>query len=261
MEIPAERRARILQLLKEKGIVRVDELSRDLEVSVITVRRDLAAMESEGLLERTHGGAISSHVKINEPSYLDKGQRNVTGKTAIARKVAELIEPGETVFVNSGSTTSLVIRELVKIPRLTLVSNNVGGLVSLEGAGDAELILTGGSLRKETECLVGEEVLERLSRSFPTTTVIGLDGISFRRGLTSHNPHEAAVSRKMIEQTAGRVIGVADSSKIGTLSLHQISPLSSISLMITDGLPDPSMREDFEAAGVRLIVLNENEGL
>ena len=258
MEIPAERRARILQLLKEKGIVRVDELSRDLEVSVITVRRDLAAMESEGLLERTHGGAISSNIKINEPSYMDKGQQNVTGKTAIARKTTELIESGETVFINSGSTTSLVIKELVRIPRLTLISNNVGGaLASLEGADNTELILTGGALRPETECLVGEEVLERLSRSFPTTTIIGLDGISFRRGLTSHNPHEAAVSRKMIEQTAGRVIAVADSSKIGTLSLHQISPLSSISIMITDALPDPSMREDFEAAGVELIVLGE----
>ncbi|MBF9017854.1 MULTISPECIES: DeoR/GlpR family DNA-binding transcription regulator [unclassified Oceanispirochaeta] len=257
MDIPAERRARILHLLKEKGIVRVDELSQDLEVSVITVRRDLAAMESEGLLERTHGGAILSHIKVNEPSYLVKGQQNVSVKTDIARMTATLIESGETVYINSGSTTALVLRELVQIPRLTIVSNNVAALHNLEIASDCEFILTGGSLRAGTGCLVGEGALDRLSQSYPTTSIIGIDGISLRRGLTSHNPHEAAVSRKMIEQTAGRVIVVADSSKIGSLSLHHIAPISSVTFLITDSLPDPSMKEDFSAAGVQLIVLDD----
>ncbi|QEN08777.1 DeoR/GlpR transcriptional regulator [Oceanispirochaeta crateris] len=259
MEIPAERRARILHLLKEKRIVRVDELSRDLDVSVITIRRDLACMESEGLLERTHGGAIQSHVQINEPSYLDKGQTNVPIKKAIAKKTVSLIEPGETVYINSGSTTALVIHELVQIPRLTIVSNNAAALYNLETAADCEFILTGGTLRTGTGCLVGEGALDPLSQSYPTTSIIGIDGISLRRGLTSHNPHEAAVSRKMIEQTAGRVIVVADSSKIGTLSLHYIASISSVSFLITDSLPDPSMKKDFFAAGVRLIVLNDLE--
>ncbi|MDA3958804.1 DeoR/GlpR family DNA-binding transcription regulator [Oceanispirochaeta sp.] len=259
MDIPAERHVRILQLLKDKGIVRVDELSRDLDVSVITVRRDLASMESDGLLERTHGGAISANVKINEPSYLDKGRQNVSIKTVIARKAAELIEQGETIFINSGSTTSLVLRELVSIPRLTIITNNVGALHNLEAGSDIDLILTGGSLRAGTGCLVGEDALSRLSMSFPATTIIGVDGISFRRGLTSHNPHEAAVTRKMIEQTSGRVILVADSSKIGSLSLHHVCPLSAVSILITDSLPDSSMQEDFEAAGVQLIVLEDKK--
>ena len=257
MDIPAERHVRILHLLKEKGIVRVDELSRDLDVSVITVRRDLASMESDGLLERTHGGAISANVKVNEPSYLDKGQQNVSVKAAIARKTAELIEPGETVFINSGSTTSMVLKEIVGIPRLTIITNNVGALHNLETGPDIDLILTGGTLRSGTGCLVGEDALSRLSMSFPATTIIGVDGISFRRGLTSHNPHEAAVTRKMIDQTSGRVFLVADSSKIGSLSLHHVSSLSSVTALITDSLPDSSMREDFDAAGVRLIVLDD----
>ncbi len=257
MDIPAERRARILQLLKEKGIVRVDELSGELEVSVITVRRDLASMEGEGLLERTHGGAILSSRKINEPSYLAKGRQNVSVKTGIARKAASLIEPGETVFVNSGSTTALVLRQLVQMDKLTVISNNVAAVCNLESSSGCEVILTGGALRSATGCLVGEEVLTRLNLSYPTTSIIGIDGISLRRGLTSHNSHEAAVSRRMIEQTAGRVIIVADSSKIGSLSLHHIAPVSSVTTLITDSLPDPSMMEDFTEAGVNLIVLDD----
>jgi len=258
MEIPAERRARILQQLKDKGIVRVDELSRDLDVSVITVRRDLASLENEGLLERTHGGAISSSLRVNEPSYNDKGQRNVPMKSGIARKTASLIEEGETIFVNSGSTTAMVLQELVRIPRLTIITNNVGALVNLESRNDCEVILTGGTFRSGTSCLVGEEVLSRLGLTNPTTSIIGVDGISFRKGLTSHNTHEAAVSRKMIEQTSGRVLVVADSSKIGALSLHAVSSLTAAYALITDSLPDPSVLRDFEEAGVRLITLDES---
>jgi len=256
MDIPAERRVRILHLLKEKGIVRVDELSQDLDVSVITVRRDLASLENEGLLERTHGGAIGANIKVKEASYLDKGRLNRDVKKRIARKAAELLSPGETVFINSGSTTSLVLAEIVRIPGLTIITNNVSALHNLETGPDIDLILTGGTFRAGTGCLVGEETLSRLSQSYPAAAIIGVDGISFRRGLTSHNPHEAAVTRKMIEQTSGRVILTADSSKIGSLSLHHICGLSAVSVLITDSLPDPSMKEDFLQAGVELIVLD-----
>lgn len=259
MEIPAERRARILQLLKEKGIVRVDELSHDLEVSVITVRRDLAAMESDGQLERTHGGAISSNLRVNEPSYNDKGRQNMSRKSSIALKTASLVEEGETIFVNSGSTTALVLRELVLIPRLTIITNNIGALYELDIRPDCELILTGGTFRPGTSCLVGEEVLDRLCLVHPTTTILGVDGISFRKGITSHNSHEAAVSRKMIEQASGRVIVVADSTKIGSLSLHSISALNSVDALVTDSLPDPSFTQDFDSAGIQLIISNETE--
>ncbi len=255
MDIPAERRARILKSLKQKGIVRVDELGRELEVSVITIRRDLALMEADGLLERTHGGAISSQVMRHEPSYRDKGMVHVKEKNAIAAKAASLIEPGETLFVGSGSTTALVLRNLAGIPGLTIITNNVGALSSLDGRNiQNELILTGGTLRGETRCLVGDEALACLGRSFPSTTVIGLDGISFRRGLTSHNIHEAAVCRKMIEQSSGRVIAVADSSKIASVSMHFIFELSVLDILITDRLPDKSMQKDFEKAGIELMV-------
>ncbi len=256
IEIPAERRVKILNQLKEKGIVRVDELSLDLNVSVITIRRDLASMESEGVLERTHGGAISCNIQMDEPSYNDKDQKNVILKTAIAERTISLVEEGETLFVNSGSTTALVLRKLVRIPRLTIITNNVGAMANLDIRPDCELILTGGIFRHGTSCIVGEDVLSRLNQIHPTTSIIGVDGISFLKGLTSHNIHEAAVSRKMIEQTSGRVLVVADSSKLGALSLHSILPLSSVDILITDKLPDPLVVQDFEKAGIELIVLD-----
>jgi len=256
-EIPAERRARILEFLKGKGIVRVDDLSENLNVSVITIRRDLTVMEEEGLLERTHGGAISTNLQVNEPSYFDKDKKNINFKKAIARKAASLIIDRETVFVNSGSTTALVLRELALKKNLTIITNNVGALATVEMRPDCELILTGGTLRAGTSCLVGEEVLNRLDRVHPTACIIGIDGISFKMGLTSHNTHEAAVSRKMIDQTRGRVIVVADSSKLGVLSQHNIGVLDDIDVFITDILPDPSFVRDFEAAGIELITINE----
>ncbi|MDC7240871.1 MAG: DeoR/GlpR family DNA-binding transcription regulator, partial [Spirochaetales bacterium] len=149
--------------------------------------------------------------------------------------------------------------ELAEMSRLTVISNNAAAICNLETASGCEMILTGGTLRSATGCLVGEETLSRLSLSYPTTTIIGIDGISLRRGLSSNNSHEAAVSRKMIEQTAGRVIVAADSSKIGSLSLHHVASISSVTTLITDALPDPSMKEDFTAAGVEVIVLDDLE--
>lgn len=253
-EIPAERRAKILEKLREQGIVRVDELSDSLNVSVITIRRDLTTLEGEGLLERTHGGAISTNLQVKEPTYSDKDRLNVPLKTSIAGKTASLIEEGETVFINSGSTTSLVLRSLAAIPGLTIITNNVGALSGIEIRPDSELIVTGGTLRHGTSCLVGEEVLNRLDKVHPTTSVIGVDGISFKKGLTSHNTHEAAVSRKMMEQTRGRIIVAADSSKLGTLSQHYIGDLSEIDILVTNLLPDPSVIRDFEAIGIELII-------
>jgi len=253
-EIPAERRARILEFLKGKGIVRVDDLSSSLNVSVITIRRDLTVMEDEGLLERTHGGAISTNLQVNEPTFYDKDRKNIPLKLSVARKAASLLTEGETVFVNSGSTTSLVLRELISVGGLTIITNNVGALSSIEIRHDSEVIITGGTLRHGTSCLVGEEVLNRLHQVHPTTSILGVDGISFKMGLTSHNTHEAAVSRKMIDQTRGRIILVADSSKLGVLSQHYIGELSEIDILITNELPDDSVVQDFVSAGIKLII-------
>lgn len=252
-EIPAERRVRILELLHQRGIVRVDELSASLNVSVITIRRDLSILEGESLLERTHGGAISTNLQRSEPSYVDKDRTNIPLKTSIAQKTASLIERGETIFVNSGSTTALVLKELVTLSGLTIITNNMGVLNTLDIRSDCELIVTGGTLRSGTSCLVGEEVLHRLDMVHPSTSIIGIDGVSFKMGLTSHNTHEAAVSRKMIKQTRGRVVVVADSSKLGTLSQHHVGELKEIDILITDKLPDSSIVKDFESAGIELI--------
>ena len=261
-EIPAERRVIILDLLKARGIVRVDELSSTLKVSVITIRRDLTIMEEEGLLERTHGGAIVSNLQIHEPSYRDKDRKNIPLKISIARKAASLVREGETVFINSGSTTALILRDLVSIAGLTIITNNIGALEALDIRPDCEVILTGGTFRSGTSCLIGEEVLNRLQKAHPTTTILGVDGISFKRGLTSHNTHEAAVSRKMIDQTTGRVIIVADSSKLGALSQNYIGDLSEIDILITNELPDESVIQDFRNIGIELITaLEETYGL
>ncbi len=235
----------------------MDELARELKVSAITVRRDLAFLEKRGLLERTHGGALSTRLNPTETSYADKDERNRPVKEKIARRAATLIEEKETLFVGSGSTTALVIRELLSIKGLTLITNNVAALGTLGAPGEGEIILPGGTLRPGTGCVVGEDTLKRLGECYAGTTIIGLDGISLRWGLTSHNTHEARVSQKMVDQTLRRVIAVADSTKIGAIAPHWVVPLSALSILITDTLPVPSIQKDFEEAGVEVLLCAE----
>ena len=165
--IPAGRRAGILAEIKGKGFASVEELSSKFDVSVITIRRDLDHLESEGAIERTHGGAIYSKHISSESSYLEKNLQNSDLKTHIGARAAELAEDGETVFVNSGSTTYHVIKALLKVPGIRIVTNNIPAVLEAEPGPGAELILLGGRYRFNSGCTIGnfaEEIIAPAER-------------------------------------------------------------------------------------------------
>ncbi len=251
--IPAGRRTEILSLIQERRFISVDELSKHFNVSVITIRRDLAELESEGLLERTHGGAIlTRHIK-NESSFSEKDSERLDAKESIAALAADFIEPGDTVFVNSGSTTSHLIRVIAALPSIRIVTNNVIAAASANPAEDTEIILIGGVLRTNSGCTVGDFASQLIRQISGTKLFIGADGISLKSGITSPVSQEAAVTKMMIEQTAGPVIVAADSSKVGRVTTFFTTALSNADVLLTDRDFDESFRPDFEEAGIRII--------
>ncbi|HEX5950341.1 MAG TPA: DeoR/GlpR family DNA-binding transcription regulator [Actinomycetota bacterium] len=248
--LPAERRRRILELLRERGAVRASDLVAELGASEITVRRDLEALARRGLLERSHGGAA---LPGGVPAIVAVPER-AAAKRAIGRAAAALVRPGETVFLNGGSTSLEVFRHLT-VPA-TIVSNNV--FAALEpAAGAVELILLGGHVRSDLgeRTVVGPFATETLRRTFATRAILGVGGVAAGAGLTTPLAAEAEIARLMIEQTRGPVVVVTDVSKLATVSDFAVGPLEAMDVLVTDGeVPEPE-RSALEEAGVRVVAV------
>jgi len=251
--LPAERRRLILAELSNTGAVRVDELGRSFDVSEMTVRRDLDAMEAEGLLERTHGGAIALKPVTGERRYRDKDEENREAKEAIGRLAAEMVGENETVLVNSGSTTRYVIRYLAPRKDLRIITNNLAAVADLPDDTEAEILLLGGRFRTASGCVVGDWAVKQLENLSPSRAILGADGISLKEGLSSPIPEEAALTRLMIERTRGPVTVVADAAKIGKICGFRIVSLSEISELVTDAEAEDHWVKDFAAIGVKIV--------
>ena len=254
--LPAERRQLILAELADMGAVRVEELGRRFEVSEMTVRRDLDSLEAEGLLERTHGGAIALQAVTSERRFREKNEENRDGKQRIGRRASEMVADGETVLINSGSTTRHVILNLARRRDVRIVTNNVAAVADLPEDTAAEILVLGGRFRGAAGCLVGDWAVRLMEEIAPARAILGADGIGIREGLSSPIPEEAALTRLMIERTRGPVTVVADSGKVGKVCGFRIAPLSSIDSLVCDARSDTPWLNDLEAAGVEIIKAN-----
>ncbi|MDC7220102.1 MAG: DeoR/GlpR family DNA-binding transcription regulator [Spirochaetales bacterium] len=250
--IPAERQAAIEEYLWKEGFAQVEELSQLLDVSPITIRRDLDLLEKKGLLERSHGGARSPQYLQREALFEEKGKAHREEKAAIGKYVAQLVQPGETIFINSGSTTRYVAAALAGRKDIRIITNNMTILPVLSSTGGPEILVPGGLYRPQSQCLVGEETLAYLRRVFVDRTIMGTDGLDLEKGFTSPVSQEAAVTRIMVEQCQGEVIVAADSSKIGRVSHFKTVELDDVDLVITDGGLESSLKESFVQVGLKI---------
>jgi DeoR family fructose operon transcriptional repressor len=252
-QVPATRRAALYALARQKGIVSVAELAESLGVTEMTIRRDLEILEKKGLLERTHGGAIFNDRIGLEPMFGQKSSLHQEEKRRIGELAANLIEAGDTVFVNSGSTTIQFLEHLGVEKRVKIITNNP--LAPLHVRSDlTELSLTGGDLRRESFTLVGEVAVSSVRKVFANKAVIGVDGFSIRYGLTNPIQAESWLNRLMIRHTHGEVILVADSSKLGRVANFRTAPISAVTTIVTDsGINQPSI-EEFEMLGIKVLV-------
>ena len=234
--IPAERHHRIQALLEQRRVASIADLSDLLGVSEATIRRDLEALEARGLLERTHGGAILTRRLPTEPFYAQSAGIHPAEKRLIGAAAAALVDDGDTVFINSGTTTTEVMRHLAARPELTqatIITTNVSGVLDLRHPG-LEVYLLGGSFRPQSNAVVGEAALRALHQVYADKCFLGVDGFSLRCGLTTPILAEAEIARLMLARTQGAAIVVADSSKWGVVSNHEIAAIEQARVLVSD---------------------------
>jgi DeoR family transcriptional regulator, aga operon transcriptional repressor len=229
----AERLGVILEELSNGGSVAVADLWPRLGVSAATVRRDLELLEGQRLLSRTHGGAVA-HGVLYELPLRYKSARHLEEKRRIAREAAARIQDGMAVGLTGGTTTTEVARAFVDRQRLTVVTNALNIAGELAVRPNIKLVVTGGLARSESYELVGPLAEQTLADLHLDMAFVGVDGISGDAGLTTHHEIEAHTNRALIER-AGRVIVVADGSKLGAVAFARICPTSAVDELITAG--------------------------
>jgi DeoR family transcriptional regulator of aga operon len=226
-----ERLEKIIALLEKEDRLVTKNLPEILNTTSVTIRKDIAILEQRGLLKRTHGGAIKPRKLFHGLALNEKEKLNLEEKIRIAKKAAKLISEGDTIILDSGSTTSFIAKEIKHMKGITVITNAIN-IVSILLKSDIDVILIGGLLLKETSTLVGplaDDVLRKISAD---KLFIGVDGIDFEVGLTTPNILEANTSRVMMEMS-GEIILVVDASKFGRRSLGVISKVSEVNSIIT----------------------------
>lgn len=254
-----KRQMRLLEYLKKGEINNVSQLSQLLAVSPITVRRDLDVLAKRGLVSRYFGGARLTQAvrEDDEPAYLESTTQHLAQKRAIARRAAEMLKDGDTVFINS-SSTALLIYPYLQDKSVLVVTNNGRSLLA-QRTGNVELVLTGGEVYGNKQSLVGQFALETLSRITATKCILGVSGISVQGGITSRVIQETAINQMMLRRCTGAKIIVADYTKIGIEHNFFSSNLSDITHLITDTGADPQKIEDLRRAGIFVEVVSPLE--
>ncbi|HLV85946.1 MAG TPA: transcriptional repressor AgaR [Candidatus Sulfotelmatobacter sp.] len=249
-----ERRRAILDLLSQQGRVLVTDLSRQFETSQVTIRKDLEILHSHGLIHRTHGGALPVRDgALEDPTLREKEKLHRQQKLHIAESAASRVKEGQVLILDSGTTTTAIARALRNFQNLTIITNAVNIAAELAGTS-VEVILTGGTLRKNSFSLVGPIAEETLHRLTADLLFLGVDGFDVQYGLSTPNLLESKVNRVMVE-VAKRVIAVCDSSKFGRRSLSLISPTSTVHEVITDrGAPKSDLRA-LKQAGIEVTLV------
>ncbi|MEU2564703.1 DeoR/GlpR family DNA-binding transcription regulator [Streptomyces longispororuber] len=245
----AERRQLILEMVRANGAVSLRELARVVQTSEVTVRRDVRALEAEGLLDRRHGGAVLPGGFTRESGFPQKSHLASAEKTAIADLAAGLVEEGEAIVVGAGTTTQELARRLARVPGLTVVTNSLLVAQALAHANRVEVVMTGGTLRGSNYALVGsgaEQSLQglRVSRAF-----LSGSGLTAERGLSTSNMLSASVDRALV-QAAAEVVVLADHTKLGTDTMFQTVPTDVITRLVTD---DPPAHDDRAATELQAL--------
>jgi len=250
---PEERRKKIIEFIQKSNRVTVTKLVEILGVSDVTVRRDLSQLESEGLLRRTHGGAILTKSTGIETSFAEREIKFLAEKERIGKFAAQYVRDGETVMIDGGSTTLQLVKNLKHKKDLIVVTNAPNLAMELQENDSIEVILTGGNLRKQTLMLVGPVTIETITKFRADKAILGISAISVKEGLFTVNPLEAEVKKYMINCSEELII-VADSSKLGKVAFTYVTSLARVSKLITDNKISSSDIKAIEDQEVEILI-------
>ncbi len=246
----------ILERLGRGASVRVQSLADELDVSPMTIRRDLSELEGQGYLVRRHGGAVKSAAIDSLFSFDRRLERNREQKEAICRAASALVEDGEVLFIDCGTTLFRLCRHILERRGLRVITNSLPVVSELIHHGHVRVSLVGGEIVHERQAAYGGAAERTLAEYHADKAFIGVDGISLAGGLSSFDEQEAGVTLRMA-RSADRVILLCDSSKIEKDSWYRFAPLSLVHTLVTDGRLDPRVGERYRRAGIRLVTGSE----
>lgn len=245
------RRNRVLQEVKNNGNVKVQELAENLQVSPVTIRRDLQYLEDQKKLERFYGGAMASG-----------GMQGATGQddiklcqSRIAQYAASLVEDGDTMFINTSSTALQMIKYM-EDKRVTVITNN-GKAIYMERSPNVAVILTGGELREVKGAMVGEFASNNISRVTAKKSFIGCTGLTIESGMTTELLSEVNLNQLMLERVTGTSYILADHTKLGRSSSFVSCPTSSIINIITDDKVPEEIVNGFRECGIHVTLVSK----
>src|ERR1700722_18448938 len=255
--LPAKRHRELVEMIRSRGQMTVHELAIQFAVSGDTVRRDLDLLAGQGLLQRTHGGAVAMDNLVQQDStFTQRMATRVPAKRRIARAASRLIGDGETLLVNGGSTTKLFAAELADRRNLTVVTNNLGVPSTLSADCFSNVYILGGEYKGDAQVTVGPVGFVSAGSISVDSAVIGVGGITVKEGLTTTVLEECSMILAMI-CAARRTIVLADASKFGHSSFAHIAPLGRIQILVTDEAPPSDLAQALKEARVEVIVAPE----
>lgn len=253
MLLPNQRREKILDLLKEDGSAKVGNLSKLFKVTEVTIRQDLEKLESEGLIIKEHGGAFLKNAQDTVRNIALLNQDNLDKKSVIAKKCLEFIELGDTIILDSGSTTTEIAKHLIGFKRLTVITNALNIALLLGSETGIEVIMTGGEFKPPTLSLTGQKAADFFKGINVQKLFLATAGISLKSGLTYPSINDLVVKKAMIEAAETTYL-VADSSKFGKSSFASLGALSLIDYIITDDGISEEEKQHLTENDIQLVI-------
>lgn len=250
----SERHRKILERLQLNGMVSVNELSKLLNVSSVTIRKDLGMLEEKKLLFRSHGGAIQIDPYIANQHVQEKAKHFPEEKKRIGYKAAELLQPDDAIIIASGTTVLAFAQCIPSDAQLTVITSAMNVGMALINYQQVEVIQLGGIVRHTSTSVVGDYAEKMLANFSCSKLFLGVDGIDLKYGLSTTNSMEAQVNRVMIE-AAQKTIVLTDSSKFGRRGFGKICNLDVIDQIITDTGVSAKVVDDLEDMGIKVTVV------
>lgn len=249
----AERHKIILERLQKEGFVKVVDMAKELDVTTVTIRKDLKLLEEKGMLYKSHGSASPINPHMADRHVSEKEKLHVGEKERIGEAAAKLIEENDTIIVNSGSTIFAFIDKIRPEGTLTLVTPCVKVTLNVCDIENINIFQLGGMFHKRSLSVIGNYASDLLQNVSCSKLFLGVDGVDIDWGVTTSNVEEAELNKAMMN-AASKTIVLCDSSKFGKRGFGRICGVDSIDIVITDPGISPAMKKELEEQGVRVII-------
>ncbi len=247
-----QRRSKIMELVRRDGSVRVMQISRLFSVSEVTVRNDLEYLESQGQLNRIHGGAVSTGKLYANMDLTERYLTNSSAKRELAPAAARLIKSNDTIMMNAGTTLKYLLRELQGKKNISIVTNSIQNALEVSSYPGINVILLGGEIDPKYHFTFGDDTVNQLKNYHADKAIISIDGISEENGLTLYYSNESGLVRKMLE-LSDQVIVVADSSKLGKSAFSRVASLNDVDIIVTNQKEEGEESKWLRELGVEVI--------